>query len=520
MSEFWKKHKNSQYYQHSISRISVNHIINFDVNRCNLLAQKFINIFIYIIIITLSNTLFAQTNQWRLIWSSNSEADMDYYQLYRSTSPGASNRLDKINHPDTVYIDASLQKGQRYYYRLKAFNTSGLASDFSAEVSAAIPKIINLPARYPLPADTTITLNLDGYVNDPDHAAANMTWKIEGASKLNVDQQAVTDQRKAIITAPPSWTVSDSEAITFTATDPGSFYDVVNCTFVYQSPDAVNKIENITIEQPLAAGTAVISWQTQLPSKDSIQYGLDNNYGNNIEADLVFTMSHKDTLFDLQLGQTYHFRIASVDNTGKTVLSPDSTFTVKQETVNKIENVTIEQPLAAGTAVISWQTQLMSKDSIQYGLDNSYGNNTAIDLAFTTSHEDTLYDLQPDQTYHYRIVSVDFKGETVISPDSTFTVKQETVVTQEETLAYPNPFYAANDQHKKVHFENIPENGTIILFDLTGNVVFKHKEISGGAFEWDLLNNSGKEVRSGLYIYIIQNSGGKELADGKIIIVR
>ena len=377
-----------------------------------------------IFILFIANSLFGQTTQWRLIWDANSEDDMAYYQIYRATSQGASAKLDTIHHPGTVFTDKALQKGQMYYYRLKAVNQDGLSSEFSDEVSAAIPKIINMLSQYPLQPGVTISWNLDDYVNDPDHVATTLSWKIDGASQLTYNQQQLDEQRKAEITAPSTW--NGNETLVFTVTDPDSFYDVFSCQFEYQAPGVTNEIQNIDISQELEAGIVTISWETTLPSKDYIQYGLNDSYGQNTDIGISFTTNHSDTLSGLESAQTYHFRIVARDNTEKTVFSDDQTFTVKEE--------------------------------------------------------------------------------VIINPT--------------EIIVYPNPFYAGNEQHKTIHFTNIPQGGSLALFDLMGNAVFHTKNISAGSYEWNLLNNSGKEIGSGLFMYIIQNSAAKEIADGKIVIVR
>ena len=72
----------------------------------------------------------AQTTSWKLIWSANSEPNMWYYEVYRDTVPDPVTRLATVIHPETVFVDSSIQKGVRYYYRLRAVDSSFSKSGF------------------------------------------------------------------------------------------------------------------------------------------------------------------------------------------------------------------------------------------------------------------------------------------------------------------------------------------------------------------------------------------------------
>jgi len=177
----------------------------------------------------------AQTNKWRLIWQPNTEPDIYLYRIFRGTHPHPTTQLDSIQHPAVSYEDRQIKKGVLYYYRIKAVDFSLNASAYSAEISAAIPKISAFPAQMTLVADTTVYLNLNDYVSDPDHADNLLKWNIKGNShiQVNIDHQ---NQRAAIHT-PAKW--NGTENIVFTCTDPDSFSDAVSLTVhVSYSPQA------------------------------------------------------------------------------------------------------------------------------------------------------------------------------------------------------------------------------------------------------------------------------------------
>ena len=169
---------------------------------------------------TLSFTL-AQTQKWTLEWDPNPENDILRYEVYRGTSPSPTGKLADVDHPTTTYEDNDIEKGVLYYYRLKAVNTAYQASEFSDQISAAIPKITNFPSSVQLDAGSELTFNLDDYVDDPDHADDLLTWQASGNTDLQVQINQST--RVLTITAPTGW--DGSEIIDLSATDPDGFFD-------------------------------------------------------------------------------------------------------------------------------------------------------------------------------------------------------------------------------------------------------------------------------------------------------
>ena len=172
-------------------------------------------------------SVFAQTSEWHLIWDTNQEDDMSYYKIFRSTNSPAYTEYNTVQHPTngdmTVsFLDNQLDRGTQYFYRIKAVNSSQAESEFSFEVSAAIPDMSDLPASISLADGETTYLQLDDYVADPDHSDSELQWEVSGVSQLQVSINLAT--RVATIVAPNPWT--SQEVLTFTVTDPDSFYDV------------------------------------------------------------------------------------------------------------------------------------------------------------------------------------------------------------------------------------------------------------------------------------------------------
>lgn len=78
--------------------------------------------------------------------------------------------------------------------------------------------------------------------------------------------------------------------------------------------------------------------------------------------------------------------------------------------------------ISTSTAKIVWTTDESSTSRVDYGLDNSYGNNE-ISLVYATSHSIDLSNLSPSTTYYYKVESVDSSSNVATSSDLNFTTE-------------------------------------------------------------------------------------------------
>jgi hypothetical protein len=98
----------------------------------------------------------------------------------------------------------------------------------------------------------------------------------------------------------------------------------------------------------------------------------------------------------------------------------------------------------------------------------------------------------------------------------------------ENVTVTPNPYKrtALNDVRNDpsshaVTFLNLPEDFTLTIMDVTGQIVFQEvvEGATDGQFKWDLFSKDGVEVASGMYIYHIQYGDGRETT-GHLAILR
>ena len=73
-----------------------------------------------------------------LVWLPNTEPDLAGYWIYRSGPDKKFQRLQDQLLTTASIIDKSVEKGQTYFYRVKAVDQKGNESRFSEEVSDTV----------------------------------------------------------------------------------------------------------------------------------------------------------------------------------------------------------------------------------------------------------------------------------------------------------------------------------------------------------------------------------------------
>lgn len=79
--------------------------------------------------------------QWQarrvvLDWNDNTEPDLAYYNVYRSTTSGSGFSLLATNVLTSTYTDTTVDLTTVYYYRVTAVDTNGNESGNSSEVAS------------------------------------------------------------------------------------------------------------------------------------------------------------------------------------------------------------------------------------------------------------------------------------------------------------------------------------------------------------------------------------------------
>ena len=70
-------------------------------------------------------------------WNANTESDIGGYQLFYGTQTGVYTTTVDVGNVTSRAV--ALTDGQRYYFAVKAYNTSSMTSAYSAEVFFDVP---------------------------------------------------------------------------------------------------------------------------------------------------------------------------------------------------------------------------------------------------------------------------------------------------------------------------------------------------------------------------------------------
>ena len=171
------------------------------------------------------------------------------------------------------------------------------------------------------------------------------------------------------------------------------------------------------------AGSLLISWDSVGDNRVAgykVKYGTaSKSYTNSVDAGL----STSQILSNLTEGTTYYFVVVAYD-TAKVEGAPSSE---ASGVVLATASVTAAS-VAPRSAVITWQTNKASDQQVVYGTTTTYGMSTLLDSTLSLSHSQTLTDLQPETTYHYRVKSRDEGGSVAQSADFTFVTPSEVLL--------------------------------------------------------------------------------------------
>lgn len=85
------------------------------------------------------------------------------------------------------------------------------------------------------------------------------------------------------------------------------------------------------------------------------------------------------------------------------------------------------------------------------------------------------------------------------------------------------PYLASGRGERKVYFINLPEECTIRIYTVSGEMVRKIEHVStvyDGSEPWDLLNNDNLEVAYGVYVYHIESKASGAETIGKLALIK
>jgi purple acid phosphatase-like protein/IPT/TIG domain-containing protein/fibronectin type III domain protein len=172
-----------------------------------------------------------------------------------------------------------------------------------------------------------------------------------------------------------------------------------------------------------SAGSLLISWD---PVNDSRVTGYKVKYGTasqNYTGAVDAGVSTSQVLPNLIEGTRYYFAVVAYD-AAHVEGSPSPEASGLVLATASVAAVSV----GPRSAMITWQTNKPSDQQVMYGTTTAYGLSTSLDPTLSLSHSQTLTNLQPETTYHFRVRSRDEGGSVAQSADLTFTTPIEVLI--------------------------------------------------------------------------------------------
>ena len=480
-------------------------------------------LFANIFLVSLS---FSQTSEWKVIWDKNAPLDsVEYYRVFRSVDspPGLNDDIGtvpqptNVNQDSVVYTDQTINRGVHYFYRVQAIDSLQRTSSLSESEDAAIPFIL-IDENLVLASNSVISFSLNNaqYVDDPDHAFNQLEWAVTGGNEITININA---SNTITINTPEDTTVQ--ETFQFSVADPDSFYDVksvtISLTRINSEPQIISSPVTSIIYDDLYQYEVVASD----PDGDALTFSLTQAPAFlNITSTSDTSALISGTPSASNLG-SHQVRVLVEDDYGGSD-TQNYVLTVNDTTNGEEFHQSIQISFVQGGVVqIEWQTKQSSRDYIEYGLDDFYGNSTPQELDLSTSHQQQISGLSENTTYHFQIVSENSSGIIYRSNDSVFTTLPHQVDRQ-NVKAYPIP-YNVNTQSGTggIYFE-LPSSAelySLFIYTILGDLVYSASDLTG-TYLWNATNSSGKGINAGLYLYVVKKANGDQVSSGKLIIVR
>lgn len=310
--------------------------------------------FLLAVFVLLLPTLAIADGSLTVSWNPNSESDLAGYKVYYGDRSGNYPTVINVGNV-TTYTVSNLQGGVTYYFVVTAYDNSGNESSYSLEVSATLPSSDTTPPTISAVAAANLTLN-----------AATITWTTNEAADTQVEYGFdanygnATALNSQLLTA-HSVIVSGLNANTTyhyrvkSRDAAGNLATSGDFTFTTLGVDATPPlISNIAISN-ISDINATISWTTNEPSDNQVEYGQTIAYGLSTAVSQNLTTNHRVVISGLSASSLYHFRVKNRDGAGNLAVSADRTFTTTAQS-NFVRRVNAGGPDYTDVSGNSWSS--------------------------------------------------------------------------------------------------------------------------------------------------------------------
>ncbi len=282
-------------------------------------------------------------------------------------------------------------------------------------------------------------------------------------------------------------------------------------------------IKGLLLVFPFCVWAQAVSWKLIWTANDEADIWYYEIYRDTVPDPRIqiATVIHPETVYvdrNIQKGVLYFYRMRAVDSSYTKSAFSTTVSAAVPRLVNWPERVVMPPDTTIG---FDLDNRVRDPDDAFDRLNWSFSGNRLLVLELD------------DQRRRLKVRSpVDWSGwETVqcrVSDPHGFSDQMEITFTAGDTASsaaepvnvYPIPFVIGpHGTVAGITFENLPLNGTLSIFNLLGEPVFRTRIIDR-TFLWDVRNSRGRAVQSGLYIYVVKDDRGRRIDSKKLVIIR
>ncbi|HEY9070096.1 MAG TPA: fibronectin type III domain-containing protein [Candidatus Ozemobacteraceae bacterium] len=176
--------------------------------------------------------------------------------------------------------------------------------------------------------------------------------------------------------------------------------------------------------------SANVTCTTNLPTTSVLEYGTTPLYGSRAAMTPIpapYGTAHSVALTGLVPLSAYHYRIRSVDQTGRETVSTDQTFSTPASGIAPVITNLAARNITPTTVQIGWQTDKNTSAIVEYGTTTGlYTMQAASTAAWSTSHAVSLQNLLAGRTYYYRVRCTDAETLQTVSGEYSFLTPGQT----------------------------------------------------------------------------------------------
>ncbi|HWR17320.1 MAG TPA: fibronectin type III domain-containing protein [Terriglobales bacterium] len=360
------------------------------------------------------------TNGATIVWTTTAPASSQV-EYGKTTSYGSTTPVDGTQVTNHSVNVTGLESGATYHYRVHSANPGG-------------PDVISADATFSTLSTGKNTLVISKVaVTGVTESSVMITWETNAAATSKVEYGTTMAYGSSSNT---DSNLVNQHSVTLTGLVPGTLYharvnsadttgfSAVSGDFTFTTTTPLLALTDFTVSS-VGTTSAVLTWVTNAPASSIVEYGTSPSFGSTVTDALTVT-NHTVTLTDLAPGTQYFVRAKSQDPNGTIATSGALTFTTVSSGALAIYSVSVNAVTSTSVA-IAWSTTTPANSLVEYGTTAAYGSSTVLDPALVTNHLQTLSNLAPNTTYHFRITSVDSSSAVAQSPDLTFTTMQPTL---------------------------------------------------------------------------------------------